>query len=177
MGWFFVPSTPQKAAKIVDTAFKPLYEMAEPDFDWEKEPAELSLSSIKLNYGFFAKLMAGMLEESFYSIRDLYVLNIVEQRSAGVIIALRRYRNKTGQWPEKLDDIKPAAPSEILVDPINGGSFVYKLTDENFTLYSKGKNNIDEGGKPDRESGADDWPIWSPKSRKTKEEKVDAKQQ
>ena len=174
LGWFFVPSTPQKAATITDTAFKPLYEMVGPDFDWEKEPAELSLSSIKLNYGFFAKLMASMLEESFYSIRDLYVLNIAEQRSAGVIIALRRYKNKTGQWPQKLDDIKPAAPEEIFVDPINGGSFVYRLTEENFTLYSKGKNNIDEGGQRSSKSGADDWLIWPTSSRKSKKEKADS---
>jgi hypothetical protein len=174
LGWFFVPSTPQKAAKIVDTAFKPLSEMAEPDFDWEKEPAELSLSSIRFNFGFMAKLMASMLEESFYTIHGQYLRNIAEQRGSGVIIALRRYKNQTGQWPQKLDEMKSVAPAEIFVDPINGGSFVYKLTEENFILYSKGKNNIDEGGIRDRQSGADDWQIWPPKSRKTKKEKADS---
>ena len=91
-------------------------------------------------------------------------------------MTLRRYKNKTGQWPQKLDDVKALTPAEIHVDPINGGSFVYKLTEENFTLYSKGKNNIDEGGKRDPESGADDWLIWPRKARKTKNGKADTAQ-
>jgi len=45
------------------------------------------------------------------------------------------------------DLIKSLAPEEIFVDPINNNSFVYKLTEENFTLYSKGENNIDEDGE------------------------------
>ena len=54
---------------------------------------------------------------------------------------------------------------EIFVDPINNSSFVYKLTDDGFKLYSKGKNNIDENGEFKR-SGPDDWPIWPPPSKK-----------
>jgi hypothetical protein len=93
------------------------------------------------------------------------------------MVALKRYENEHGRWPESLYGIKDLVPAEILVDPINGGSFVYKLTEENFTLYSKGKNNIDEGGERSRQSGADDWLIWPPKTRETKEEKVSAEQQ
>jgi hypothetical protein len=90
-----------------------------------------------------------------------------------LIVTLRRYKNKHGRWPESLDSIKDRVPEEILVDPINGGSFVYKLTEENFTLYSKGKNNIDEAGERDRQSGADDWLNWPTSSRKTKNEEAD----
>jgi hypothetical protein len=177
LGWFVMPSTPKKAAKTIDTAFKPLYEMANPDFDWEKEPTELSLSSIKFNYGFVAKLLVSMSEGTYYDIHDQYLRNIAEQRGTRVIIALRRYKNKRGRWPETLDGIKNLVPEEILVDPVNGGSFVYKLTEENFTLYSKGKNNIDEGGEYQfswpQKAEPDDFLIWSPKKPKTtKEEKA-----
>ena len=98
------------------------------------------------------------------------------RRGNRILIALRRYRNKNGRWPESLDDVKSLAPAEIFVDPINGGSFVYKLTEENFTLYSKGQNNIDEGGEYDNESGTDDWLIWPPVSRKSKKENTDTAQ-
>jgi hypothetical protein len=86
-------------------------------------------------------------------------------------IALRRYKNKTGHWPDSLDEVKPLAAEEIFVDPMNGDSFVYKLTDENFRLYSKGKNNIDEDGQYNStwdpnsrqwKEKEDDWPIWPP---------------
>ena len=119
-----------------------------------------------------------MEEGTYYRIHDIYLQKLAEQRGTRVIIALRRYKNKHGQWPESLEAIKDLVPVEILVDPINGGSFVYKLTEENFILYSKGKNNIDEGGRRSRESGADDWLIWPLKTSKTtKEEKANDQQQ
>ena len=89
------------------------------------------------------------------------------------MIGLRRYKNENGSWPERLEDIESLVPAEILVDPINNGRFVYKLVDDGFMLYSKGKNNIDEGGK--YLSDANDWPIWPSRGSKTKEENADAK--
>ena len=64
-----------------------------------------------------------------------------------MIIALRRHKNSNGHWPQRLEDVNSLVPAEILIDPINSDSFVYKLTEDNFILYSKGKNGIDDGGK------------------------------
>ena len=74
------------------------------------------------------------------------------------MVALRRYKNIKGHWPQSLYEIKPMVVEDVLTDPQNNGLFVYKLTDDGFTLYSKGKNNIDEAGR--KKDGADDWPIW-----------------
>lgn len=182
LSWFYIPSTPQKAAKIIDESFEKYYTMAEPDFDWQKGPKKFSLTSMKLNCRFVVEFLANMLESSYYRIHDIYLRLTAEQRGNQLIIALRRYKNKTGNWPQSLDDIKSLAPAEILVDPINGSSFVYKPTEENFALYSKGKNNIDEKGEYDydwheNKAEPDDWLIWPPKTRKTKEENADAEQQ
>lgn len=176
--WFYIPSSPQGASKLIETCYKRYYAMAEPDFDWQKEPKKFYLISLKLNYHFISQSLV-VTETIYYRFHDLYFRTIAEQRGAGVLIALRRYKNKTGQWPQKLDEVKSLAPAEIFVDPINGGSFVYKLTEENFTLYSKGKNNIDENGEyrsnwPEK-AGPDDWLIWPTKTRKTKNEKADSK--
>ncbi|GAH89077.1 unnamed protein product, partial [marine sediment metagenome] len=122
--------------------------------------------------------------ESYYKIHDLYLRFMADRNGARLLIALRRYKNKNAHWPKSLDDIKSIVPAETLVDPINNGSFVYKLTEENFTLYSKGKNNIDENGqrtgrkfdlKTKQFVGKekDDQLIWPPKTRKTKEENAD----
>jgi len=181
MRWFYVPSNPQKAAKVVDSAHERYYAMTYPDFDWQKEPRELPITSlfsisVRINYARLIERLAGMSEKIYYDLHYLYLRQIAENRGSQIIIALRRYKNKTGNWPESIDDVKPLAPAEIFVDPINGSSFVYKLTEENFTLYSKGKNNIDEGGKRDRwdeeKTGADDWLIWPLKLPKTNEEKA-----
>lgn len=176
IGWFFVPTNPQKAGEIIDARCEKLYAMAEPDFDWQKEPKELSIISIKFNFRYLIELLTGTSEEAFYyRIHDIYLRVHSGQRGSQLLIGLRRYKNKNGHWPESLDDIKSLAPAEIFVDPVNDDSFVYKLTEENFTLYSKGKNNIDENGE--YQDGADDRLIWPPWTTKAKEENPDAEQQ
>ncbi len=178
--WFYIPSTPQKAAKIIDASYEKYYAMAEPGFDWKKEPREFPITSLfrfNFNYRFTVQSLANMLESSFYKIHEQYLRTIAGQRGCQLIIALRRYKNKNGHWPETLDEIKTLALAEIFVDPFNNGSFVYKLTDDSFKLYSKGLNNIDEDGKYKRRYGetseGDDWLIWPPRTRKTQKENPD----
>jgi len=179
--WFYVPSNPQKASSIIDAAYERYYAMARPDFDWQKEAREFPMTSlfsmsVRFNYLRLIERLAGMSEKMYYQsvqFHDIYLRLASNTRGARIMIALRQYKNKHSHWPETLDEIKPFAPAEIFVDPINGNSFVYKLTEENFTLYSKGKNNIDEDGRldvPYRETGADDWLIWPPRGRKPKTE-------
>ncbi|MHC4196080.1 MAG: hypothetical protein ACYSQZ_09125 [Planctomycetota bacterium] len=178
--WFYMPSTPQKAKGIIDAEYERLYAMAKPDYGWQKK-AEKPTKMFRLNYRYFVERLVGMLEPAYYKIHDLYLRLTADKRGSRIIIALRRYKNKNGNWPESLDDVKALAPAEIFVDAINGSSFVYKPTEENFTLYSKGKNNIDEDGKWDgwdeEKTEADDWLIWPRRSYKAKEESRDAEQQ
>lgn len=81
---------------------------------------------------------------------------------------------KNNRWPDLLSEIRDGSPEELFVDPTNNDSFVYKLTEDGFTLYSKGKNGIDEGGEykgawPENPK-PDDLLIWPPRSRKAKKE-------
>jgi hypothetical protein len=116
--------------------------------------------------------MTEIIEPAYDGVHDTYLRTASQQRGDLLTIALRRYKNKAGHWPESLDEVKLLAAEEIFVDPMNGGSFVYKLADDKFKLYSKGKNNIDEGGqynsKWDHNSREwkekeDDWLIWPPR--------------
>jgi hypothetical protein len=76
-----------------------------------------------------------------------YKKHIATARGIRILIALRRYKNKSGHWPQSLDDIKSQLTDEVFTDPIKNSTFVYKLTDDGFKFYSKGKNNIDEDGQ------------------------------
>jgi hypothetical protein len=168
----YLPSKPQKGADIIDKLYEKYNKRADADFDWKKEPEEIS-SGFRLNFTYLIEHLA--LDSSAalnYRFHDLYLRVKADKRGCRLIVALRRYKNKHGRWPETLDGIKDLVPAEILVDPINGGSFVYKLFEVDFTLYSKGKNNIDEDGERDRESGADDWRIWPQGRSITKNEKA-----
>jgi hypothetical protein len=164
LGWFFMPATPQKAGEIIDSEYKRFYAMAEPNFDWRKEP-EKPVRMFRLNYRYLVKCVIRIKEPTFYSIHDTYLRTISQQRGALLTIALRRYKNKAGHWPDSLDEVKSLVGEEIFVDSINGGSFVYKLTDGNFELYSKGKNSIDENGQFSS--------TWDPNSHKEKIEEDD----
>ncbi len=187
--WFYMPSTPQEAAKIIDSAYQKNYAMADPDFNWQKDRQKpppiisLFLPSNKYNYRRMIEMIVNMSGKSYYGVHDIYLRDIADQKGSQIIIALRRYKNKNGAWPENLDEIKFLAPAETFVDPINGSSFVYKITEDNFTLYSKGGNNIDEGGKyktsecvnfkngwPEYKVEADDLLIWPLRQHKDKKE-------
>jgi hypothetical protein len=95
-------------------------------------------------------------------------------RGVLILAALRRHKDKTGQWPQTLEDIRSLAPEEAFVDPTNGGNFVYRLTPDGFILYSRGPNNIDEAGQYNDEYDAqtaerkilrDDRMIWPVKDK------------
>lgn len=183
--WFYAPATPEELGRIVDASFEKNCAMAKPDFDWSKKPQEVSTESLfqfKLNFRQFAELTAKMNETLYFRFHDNYLRSSARQRGTLLIIALRQYKNANGHWPEKLEEIKSFAPAEVFIDPINGDSFVYKRTEENFTLYSKGKNNIDDNGQydnnwPEKKGQADDQVIWPPRSPKTKKESTDDEQQ
>jgi hypothetical protein len=173
--WFCMPSAPQEVGAIVDSVYERCYAMAKPDFNWQKGPREFSVASIKFNCRYIIEAQVCILEPIYYNIHDTYLRTIAQQRGSRLIIALRRYKNKNGSWPVSLNEVKSSASEEIFIDPINGDSFVYKLTDENFTLYSKGKNGIDDGGRRDNwyeQTGADDLMIWSSEDSWTKEENI-----
>jgi hypothetical protein len=172
--WFYVPATPEELGRIIDESYEKHYLMTKPDFDWSKEKQnELTdyIFRLKLNLGYLAKEMARINSGVYIRFHDIYLRALSNQRATLLIIALRRYKNTNGRWPEKLDDVALLAPAEIFVDPVNGDSFVYKRTDENFTLYSKGKNNIDEGGEHKnnwpKEDSPDDQLIWPRPAKKT----------
>ena len=186
LGWFVMPSTPQKAGEIIDASFERYNLMAKPDFDWNREPQsplsiieELSWTRIGFDFEYSVDLMVDMSEETYYRGRDLYLLARARKQGTLILAGLRRFKNETGDWPEKLDDIQLLVSADTLVDPVAGDSFVYRLTDENFTLYSKGKNNIDEYGENETSwhpssfekiIEADDRSIWPSKSCKSEEE-------
>ncbi len=172
--WFFAPSTLQEVSIIIDDIHKQYYEMAKSEFDWEKEHEKFSLKSVRLNFRCLLEMMSRILEDNWSGIHDLYLRITSYNRSARIIIALRLYKNENGHWPETLEDVEHLASPELFVDPINNDSFIYRLTEDGFTLYSKGKNNIDENGdrrtkKPDG-TKTDDFLIWPPKSRQTRKE-------
>jgi hypothetical protein len=55
-------------------------------------------------------------------------------------VAIRQYKNETGNWPANLDAIKSYAPAEAFIDPVSGSQFEYERHDSRFSLYGAAGN-------------------------------------
>jgi hypothetical protein len=65
-----------------------------------------------------------------------------------VISAVQRYQLDNGQYPEALNELIDAGYlKELPIDPYSDKPLIYKKTENNFTLYSVGRNFEDDGGK------------------------------
>jgi len=93
------------------------------------------------------------------------------------MVALRRYKNEHGHWPQTLDIIKPCVAEVVLTDPHSNGAYVYLITEDGFRLYSTGPNGKDENGRY-KSNGPDDWAIWPSRSKilQPKQKDKDSKQ-
>jgi hypothetical protein len=127
------------------------------------------------NWGFLGwfKYIFGSKRDLSGEVRNRYVGLLAAHRSSRILVAVRKYKNHNGRWPESLEHVRSLAPAEAFVDPSNGDSFVYRLREDEFILYSRGQNNIDEdaqyNAKYDSESGKlrilqDDQLFWPPES-------------
>ena len=75
-----------------------------------------------------------------YDTHRYHLYTLTNRRRMYILIALRRFKNKTGHWPQSLDRIKPSLSKETLTDPRDNKPFVYELTGEDFRLGSRGAN-------------------------------------
>ncbi|MHC4173070.1 MAG: hypothetical protein ACYTBX_18040 [Planctomycetota bacterium] len=109
--------------------------------------------------------------EQYIRPRYLYNTHAARRRGTWLVLGLRKYKNSYGQWPEELNLISEYAPSEAFTDPTNGDKFIYARDGDNFKLYGKGFNGLDEGGRGSfwkrRSEEGDDIAIWPLTERKT----------
>jgi len=64
------------------------------------------------------------------------------------VIAIKRYELETGRLPVSLEQVVEAGYlDEVPMDPFGDGALGYKVVDDDFVLYSVGKDFEDDGGK------------------------------
>lgn len=61
-------------------------------------------------------------------------------------LALKIYKAKNGNYPEKLESLAPEFLEEVSVDPFSSEDLIYKKSANGFILYSVGPNMKDDGG-------------------------------
>jgi hypothetical protein len=169
--WFYIPSTPNKLSDAIDKAYESFYEMAEDQYDWQLCPREypsildniLVILECGLDYSSTTKILFNAVEPAIARKHEMHLRSAAERNGCRIIAALGKYKNQNGSWPESLEEIRHFVADEVLIDPMNGSEFVYATDEENFRLYSKGLNNIDENGENTSiadQRKPDDWLIW-----------------
>ncbi len=70
-------------------------------------------------------------------------------------IALKRFQQANGHWPEKLSELVPQFISSVPLDAIDGQPLRYRRNaDGTYLLYSVGDNGVDDGGDPSLPAGS-----------------------
>lgn len=129
---------------------------------WRREwTLQRCLSKIRINKQVYHKSLPF---PNYPALPRVYLRRLSWRRGTRILIALRRYKDRNGHWPQSLKDLACLAPADVFIDPINEGEFIYRLKRDTFILYSKGKNGIDEHVGWDFShpisDNPDDIPIW-----------------
>lgn len=150
-----LPRSPERIAETIDTTFERRLKIIESDDAKEKEPPKF-----KLNHKGFIEFAAYYGVGFYYPLRATWLDRTAYRRESLILTALKRYKNKNGQWPQSLSQLQPDLSESTLIDPLNESSFVYQRQGEDFRLYSKGKNGVDDNGRHNSRLECDDRPIW-----------------
>lgn len=134
--WLSYSLSPEKISEIVDASFEKCYAMAEPDFDWDKEPGELKIIW-KAVYRMIIDFLTTLQCSSYYEIHESYLKNLAFRRGSQLLIAIKQYNNENGTWPDSLDSIKPIVPPEALIDPVTVNKFEYENHGKRFSLFGE----------------------------------------
>jgi hypothetical protein len=134
--WFYLPPLPEKISEMFDTDFEKHYAMAKSDFDWNKAPADIQTSQ-KVNYGVLIEMLTSSLGSAYQSVHNTYVRNLALRRGSRLLIAIKKYHNEHGTWPESLNAIKSGVPAEAFIDPANGNKFEYENHGKRFSLFAE----------------------------------------
>jgi hypothetical protein len=162
----FSPNKTETIASI--DAFYKLF-----DENLSKNPAQLKAegidpdsetSRIANNNIFLRVLMPALARVNLIGFR-----NKIDAESTTLIIALVRYKQDTGAFPESLDKlVERGYIKQVPVDPFSDKPLAYRKTDNSFILYSWGENLKDDDGQVARDKKGKiiqwapegDWVLW-----------------
>jgi hypothetical protein len=110
------------------------------------------------------RLMAKMLLPALANFPDKAAIAQTAADQAALACALERYRLANGQFPETLAALSPQFMAHAPNDVITGQPYKYRRTEDGqFTLYSVGWDEKDDGGVPGKtlfDQTQGDW-VWS----------------
>jgi hypothetical protein len=97
----------------------------------------------KYRYSLFHSLVPALSKAT-----DRYYEGRAFMEATRTIVAILLYKSEKGNWPENLGELKAAGMiPTIPMDPYGDGAMVYQRREESVTLYSRGTDMEDDGGR------------------------------
>jgi len=163
----FVHPGKQQTMETIDCCYAFLGEMA------HKTPAQIKAEGINIQEQGKQIAKGNLLLKIFlppvYKIIEISYRAKVDVESTLPLIAILRYKQDVGDYPENLDKLVEAGYlKKIPIDPFSDKPLGYKKTDDDFIIYSVGLNGVDDGGQPHRDKKGKiipfpdkgDWIFW-----------------
>ena len=104
-------------------------------------------------------LLTNMLMSNIGKLHDASVRHKAMMRCAGTALAVERFRQINGRWPDTLADLPKELLSRIPTDPFDGQPLKYARRPDGVTIYSVGYDETDNEGavsdRPSTEPGKD----------------------
>ncbi|MFA5239260.1 MAG: hypothetical protein WC476_06080 [Phycisphaerae bacterium] len=178
----FIGPTESEMVKRIEELFAS-FEPVTTETPWQlhtQEPGYLE----KIDITCYKDPFLGMYAPSPRREFSLYHLVKAKTEALIAIAAILRFKTDKGQFPATLDEVVSSGYLEsVPMDPYSDGLLVYKLTEDNFKLYSVGEDFIDDNGetnvKTDNEPRRDIlfWPVRRLENLREKSEKQKAERE
>ena len=88
---------------------------------------------------------------AFERLHEMSLRHKANLRCAGVAVAVERFRQLNGRWPDALEEIPSDILATVPLDPFDGQPLRYLRREDGVTVYSIGQDEVDNGGNvPDK---------------------------
>jgi len=161
--WLIVPSNPKKAGRIIDRSFEKYNRLIIKKYQSQNEDKSVEHPRPKLNFRRAIDIAAHQRTSFYHPLYNQSRRRISSAKSGRIIIALKKFKNQNGSFPQTLDNLAGLLAHDDLIDPVSDDAFVYRPLGDSFILYSKGKNKIDDDGISYSKENKDDHLIFPPK--------------
>jgi hypothetical protein len=152
-GRFLVMSIASANRREMSRVFEKIYSTAE---EWAtKTPWQLHKENVDFEMGFanwsFLKKArywpVHLLTPALGKLNEIAYRNKVQVEALITTLAIIRFKQSTGNYPESLDNLVVTGYlKQLPLDPFSDKALIYKRTEDNFILYSVGPNFTDDGG-------------------------------
>jgi hypothetical protein len=136
LAWWFLPATPGRAARMIDTHYEKYYQMAEPDFDWQQVHID-PVPRFRPNSRFVIRMLTDNTTRLYRPFHETYLRRLALRRGSRLLVAIRQYQIEHNAWPDDLGAIRAVVPAEALIDPVTANEFEYENHGEYFSLKAE----------------------------------------